>query len=114
MRLHPGETEAVGWRVTTVLDAVQQLRDASPDVAGRPRIIGIDGRGGAGKTMLTERLRTAVPNSAAVHTDDVAWNQVYFDWGPLLADSILQRGRNVSWASSSRVVKRPTAGSRLL
>jgi hypothetical protein len=36
MHLHPGETEteAVGWRVVTVLDAVRQLRDASPDVRG--------------------------------------------------------------------------------
>lgn len=50
MRLYPGETEAVGWRVVTVLDAVRQLRRATPDVTGRPRVIAIDGRGGAGKT----------------------------------------------------------------
>jgi len=37
MRLHPGETEAVGWRVVTLLDAIQQLCDASPGVTGRPR-----------------------------------------------------------------------------
>ncbi len=90
MRLHPGETEAVGWRVVTVLDAVQHLCDASPDVTGRPRVIAIDGRGGAGKTTLAQQLRAAVPNSAVVHTDDVAWNQAYFDWGPLLAERILR------------------------
>jgi hypothetical protein len=39
MRLNPGETEAVGWRVVTLLDAVRQLRDASPDVTGRPRAV---------------------------------------------------------------------------
>ncbi|MFC7645523.1 hypothetical protein ACFQX6_36590 [Streptosporangium lutulentum] len=90
MRLHPGETEAAGWRVMTVLDAVRQLRDASPDVTGRPRIIAIDGRGGAGKTTLAERLRKVVPNSAIVHTDDIAWNHAYFDWGAVLIENILQ------------------------
>ena len=90
MRLHPGETEAVGWRVVTVLDAVQQLLQAAPGVSGRPRVIAIDGRGGAGKTNLAQRLRTAVPNSAVVHTDDIAWNEAYFDWGPLLAERILR------------------------
>lgn len=90
MRLHPGETEAVGWTVVTVNDAVRQLRDASPAVTGRPRVIAIDGRGGSGKTSLAERLHNAVPNSAIVHTDDVAWNQAYFDWAALLAENILQ------------------------
>ncbi|GAB3078964.1 hypothetical protein [Micromonospora schwarzwaldensis] len=90
MRLHPGETEAVGWRTMSVLDAVQHLRDASPDVTGRPRVIAIDGRGGAGKTTLAERLRDAVPNSAVVHTDDVAWHHAYFDWGAVLIENILR------------------------
>lgn len=90
MRLHPGETEAVGWRVVSVLDAVRRLRDASPDVIGRPRVIAIDGRGGAGKTTLAERLREAVPGSAVVHTDDVAWNHACFDWGAALVENILQ------------------------
>lgn len=90
MHLHPGETEAVDWRVVTVHDAVRRLRDASPDVTGRPRVIAIDGRGGAGKSTLAERLRGVVPASAVVHTDDVAWNQAYFDWGALLAENVLR------------------------
>ncbi|MFC6080134.1 uridine kinase family protein [Sphaerisporangium aureirubrum] len=100
MRLHPGETEAVGWRVVALLDVVRQLRDASPDVTGRPRVIAIDGRGGAGKTTLAERLREAVPDSAVVHTDDVAWNHAYFDWGAVLAENILhplRRGEAVDF-----------------
>jgi hypothetical protein len=90
MLLHPGETEAVGWRVVTVLDAVRQLRAASPEVSGRPRVIAIDGRGGAGKTTLAERLCEVVPDAAIVHTDDVAWNHAYFDWGSVLAENILR------------------------
>jgi uridine kinase len=53
-------------------------------------VIAIDGRGGAGKTILAERFRTVMPNSVIVHTDDVAWNHACFDWGALLAEHILQ------------------------
>ncbi|MEU7971296.1 hypothetical protein AB0B48_04575 [Micromonospora sp. NPDC049089] len=94
----------------TVFDAVRQLRDASPDVSGRPRVIAIDGRGGAGKTTLAGRLRQAEPNSATVHTDDVAWNHAYFDWGAVLTENILRplhRGEPVdfrpdAWISHDR------------
>ncbi|GAA2207310.1 AAA family ATPase [Nonomuraea monospora] len=110
MRLHPGETMAVGWRVVTLLDAVRQLCDASPGVAGRPRVIAIDGRGGAGKTTLAGRLCEVVAGSAVVHTDDVAWNHAYFDWGALLAENVLRplhRGeavdfRPAAWISHDR------------
>lgn len=90
MRLHPGEIEGADWRVVTLADAVRHLRDASPEVSGRPRVIAIDGRGGAGKTTLTRRLHETAPRSAVVHTDDVAWNLACFDWGAVLAENILQ------------------------
>ncbi|MEW2145556.1 hypothetical protein AB0869_22355 [Micromonospora vinacea] len=110
MRLHPGETEAAGWRPVTLIDVVRQLRDASPDVTGRPRVIAIDGRGGAGKTTVAEKLRRVESNSAVVHTDDVAWNHACFDWGGVLAENILQplhRGEPVNfrpdaWISHDR------------
>lgn len=89
MRLHPGEVEATGWRVATLPDVVRSLREASPGVAGRPRVVAVDGRGGAGKSTLVERLRAVVPASAVVHTDDVAWHQAFFDWGALLAENVL-------------------------
>jgi hypothetical protein len=100
VRLHPGETEAAGWQVVPLRDAVRRLRAASPGIVGRPRVIAIDGRGGAGKTTLAERLRRTVPDSVVVHTDDVAWNHAYFDWGAVLAENILQpvhRGQAVDF-----------------
>jgi len=50
--------------------------------------------------MLVERLRALVPASEVVHTDDVAWNQAYFDWGELMVESIprpLHRGEAVDF-----------------
>jgi hypothetical protein len=90
VHLHPDEAEATAWRVLTLSAAVQRLTDAAPHVTGRPRVIAIDGRGGAGKTTLAERLRRTVPKSAVLHTDDIAWNHAYFDWGAVLADNILR------------------------
>ena len=90
MRLHPGEVEATGWRVETLSDVVQRLCEAAPDVTGRPRVIAIDGRGGAGKSTLVERLRASCPASGVVHTDDIAWNQAYFDWGDLMVENVLR------------------------
>jgi hypothetical protein len=90
VRLHPGEVEATGWRVEELSEVVRRLRAAGPDVAGRPRVVAIDGRGGAGKSTLVERLRTVVPRSGVVHTDDVAWNQAYFDWGQLMVEHVLR------------------------
>ncbi|WP_433797138.1 uridine kinase family protein [Actinoplanes sp. CA-252034] len=110
MRLRPGEPEAAGWRVTTLAAVVDRLVAASPGVSGRPRVIAIDGRGGAGKTTLVHRLRGVAPGSAVVHTDDVAWNHACFDWGALLAEHVLEplhRGAAVSyrpgaWAAHDR------------
>jgi energy-coupling factor transporter ATP-binding protein EcfA2 len=88
MRLHPGEVEATGWRVERLSDVVRRLR--STDVTGRPLVVAIDGRGGAGKSTLVEQLRAIVPASGVVHTDDIAWNQAYFDWADLLVEGVLR------------------------
>ncbi|MEU3643832.1 hypothetical protein AB0E59_10685 [Lentzea sp. NPDC034063] len=108
MRLHPGETEAAGWRVTRLADVVRRLREEAP--TGRPLLVAIDGRGGAGKSTLAGRLRRIVPRSEVVHTDDVAWHHAYFDWADLLVENVLaplRRGeavafRPVAWAEHDR------------
>ncbi|WP_433651427.1 uridine kinase family protein [Micromonospora zamorensis] len=113
MRLHHGEIEAVGWRPMTVFDTVRRLRDASPGVTGRPRVIAIDGRGGAGKTTLAEKLARMEANSAIVHTDDVAWNHACFDWGAILVENILRplhRGEPVDFRPDAWV-RHARAGS---
>jgi hypothetical protein len=90
MRLHSGEVEATGWRIEKLTDLAQRLRDASPGIAGRPRLIAIDGRGGSGKTTLAQRLRVTVPRSWTVHTDDVAWNHAFFDWTDVIIENVLR------------------------
>ncbi|WP_330277279.1 hypothetical protein OG205_17340 [Lentzea sp. NBC_00516] len=104
MRLHPGETEAAGWRVTRLADVVRRLREEAPD--GRPLLVAVDGRGGAGKSTLVERLRRIVPRSEVVHTDDIAWNHAYFDWGDLLVENVLaplHRGEPVTFRPAAWV-----------
>ncbi|SFQ96840.1 hypothetical protein SAMN04488564_101337 [Lentzea waywayandensis] len=98
MRLHPGETEAARWRVVRLADVVRRLREEAP--VGRPLLVAVDGRGGAGKSTLAERLRRIVPKSEVVHTDDIAWNHAYFDWGDLLVENVLaplHRGEAVAF-----------------
>jgi hypothetical protein len=103
MRLHQGELEASAWRVEGLSQVVRRLHDASPAVVGRPRVFAIDGRGGAGKSTLVDRLRLLVPRSAVVHTDDVAWHLACFDWGNVLVENILRpvhRGEAVDFRPS--------------
>lgn len=90
MKLRPGEVEAGGWQVEKTSDVIGRLIEASSSVVGRPRVIGIDGRGGAGKTVIAGRLQTVVPSSAIVHTDHVAWGYSIFGWGTRMIDNVLR------------------------
>ncbi|SEQ33177.1 uridine kinase family protein [Lentzea albida] len=110
MRLHPGEAEPAAWRVVDLADVVARLRAEAPGPTGRPLVVAVDGRGGAGKSTLAGRLRALVPRSAVVHTDDIAWHHAYFDWGALIAEHVLEtlhRGGEVAfrppaWAEHGR------------
>lgn len=84
MTLFPGEPAAGPWRVEPIAAVLARVRPAD----GVP-IVAVDGRSAGGKTTCAERLRAAVPGAVVVHTDDVAWNQAFFDWVPLLRDGVL-------------------------
>jgi hypothetical protein len=112
LQLAQEEPEAGPWRaepLTAVIDALA-WPGPGPAVAGRPVVLVIDGRSNAGKTTLSARISAAVPGSAVVHTDDIAWQQARFDWADLLSDGILvpvRQGRAVSfrpprWAEHGR------------
>lgn len=109
MRLQPGEVAGSGWRPVPLQQVVDLLRGATPHGPG-PLVVALDGRGGAGKSVLGARIQGLVPNSAVVHTDDVAWWHSYFDWARLLVDGVLapaRRGEAVcfrppAWESRGR------------
>lgn len=93
MSIEPGEPVTQIWEAVTVADLVADIRSATGAVRGRPAVVAVDGRGGAGKSTVAQQLHAAVPNSAIVHTDDVAWNQSFFDWQDLLIQHVLQPAR---------------------
>jgi hypothetical protein len=103
LRLAPEEPEAGPWRaqpLTVVADTV--LRHHGYRTAGhrRPVVLAVDGRSSSGKTTLAARLHAVVPESAVVHTDDIAWWHSRFGWVDLLIGGILapvRAGRSVSY-----------------
>jgi uridine kinase len=68
--------------------------------AGRPAVLAVDGRSAGGKSTLAGRLADAVPGTAVVHTDDIAWWHSVLGWVDLMADGVLEplrRGEAVSY-----------------
>jgi hypothetical protein len=56
---------------------------------GAVRLVGVDGRGAAGKTTYAARLARAADDAPVVHTDDFAsWEQPVEWWPRMLADVI--------------------------
>jgi hypothetical protein len=82
--LHPEEPPAGPWRVERIPDVFAQLA-AQPEMAAglRPIIVAIDGRSASGKTTLAKRVAEAIPATAVVHTDDIAWFHSRFGWADL-------------------------------
>jgi ribosomal protein S18 acetylase RimI-like enzyme len=92
LRLPPGEPEAGPWRTVLVSEVASTvMRLARERGAGhRTVVLAVDGRSSGGKTTLAARLAGAVPGSAVVHTDDIAWYHSRFGWADLLIDGILR------------------------
>jgi hypothetical protein len=89
--LAPGEPEAGPWRAErlTVVAVTVMRPSRGNSAARRPVVLAVDGRSSSGKTTLAARLPDAVPGSAVVHTDDLAWGHSRFGWADLLIDGIL-------------------------
>jgi hypothetical protein len=110
MTLAEHELAAGPWCVSPLSELVSVLLDAGGPHVGRPRIVAVDGRSGSGKTIVAERLRTAVRDAEVVHTDDIAWWHSRFGWHDLMIDGVLEtlhRGQSVhyqppAWASRGR------------
>lgn len=88
--LPSGEPVVAHWRVVRVDVLVELLAAGVGAVRGRPRVVAVDGRSASGKSTLASRLHRAVPRSAVVHTDDLAWHEPLYAWGDLLADGVLR------------------------
>ena len=95
LQLAPEEPEAAPWRAEPLPVLVRALTRRVPGGAGsgRPVILAIDGRSNSGKTSLAARIGAAVPGSAVIHTDDIAWAHSRFGWADLLIDGILVPAR---------------------
>jgi hypothetical protein len=93
MSLGPGEPAAGPWQVRPLADLLHMVLTAAGEPPGRPRVVAVDGRSAGGKTTIANRVRVAVPSSAVVHTDDVAWYESFFGWDTLLADGVLAPAR---------------------
>jgi energy-coupling factor transporter ATP-binding protein EcfA2 len=100
LSLPSGEPAVESWRVEPVNALAILLFDATDPGRGRPRVVAVDGRSGSGKSTLAEQLQAAVPASAVVHTDDVAWHHSFFDWAELLARDVLEPLR---WQDKGRL-----------
>jgi len=74
------------WRVRTYFDVLNELLDGS---ATEPAVIAIDGHGGSGKTSLAKGLAALEPRAAVVNTDELGWQQPFFDWVKPLVENIL-------------------------
>jgi hypothetical protein len=82
VQLPQGEPPFGPWRVVPA--------GAVPDMLGRPRVVAVDGRSGSGKSTACARIAAAVPGTAVVHSDDVAWYHHFFDWAELMAGGVLE------------------------
>ena len=101
MRPGPGERPAGPWRAVEVAELAALILDLAEDAPpGAPRIVAVDGRSGGGKSTLAQQLADAVPDSAVVHVDDVAWHAPMFGWADFLSYGVLEplrRGEAVSY-----------------
>lgn len=91
--LHPEEPAAGPWRVMQTAEVIAVFSDRTRRATDRPLIIAIDGRSSSGKTTLATRIAEIIPDTAVVHTDDIAWWHSRFGWADL-AQHVLETVRS--------------------
>ncbi len=107
-----GEPRATDWGWVS-LSYLAHLVGLAPGgaVPGSGRLVlAVDGRSGAGKSTLARKLADALPGSAVVSTDDLAWHAPMFGWAELAATGVLRpflsgdpvRFRPPAWVSRNR------------
>ena len=104
MLLPAEEPEAGPWRTVPIAELAGLVVAAAGGHHGRPAVVAVDGRGASGKSTLAARLQAAVPRSAVVHTDDIAWHHSFFGWTELLTTGVLEpvrRGEGVRYRPSA-------------
>lgn len=94
LQLAPGEPEAGPWRAESLTKVIEILTRPPVRVSSDPFVLAIDGRSSSGKTTLAARIQRAVPGSAVVHTDDIAWYHSRFGWADQLIDGVLVPARD--------------------
>ncbi|WP_314195227.1 hypothetical protein [uncultured Arthrobacter sp.] len=90
MKPEVGEPGAGPWQAESLEGVVRRLLPAAGHRPDRPWIVAVDGRSGAGKTTLVDRLLSQVPDSDVVHTDDVACHLSFFNWADELREGLLE------------------------
>jgi hypothetical protein len=86
LRLAREEPEAGSWCVEPLAGVIEALIGRGPGravsgrpvVAGRAVVLAVDGAATRGRRRWRRGIREAVPGSAVVHTDDVAWEHSRF------------------------------------
>lgn len=119
MRVPLGSSEPVVERWTPIeakaLLECLGLEHSHLQEGGRPLVVAVDGRSGAGKSTLARRLAAAVPDTAVVATDDIAWHFFMFDWSAALISYVIEpvvRGEAVAYRPPGWIAKnRPGAVS---
>jgi hypothetical protein len=112
LRLAREEPEAGPWRAELLSAVIEALTQPAPGrvIDGRPVILAVDGRSNNGKTTLAARIAAAVPGSAVVHTDDIAWQHSRFGWADLLIGGILEPVTGAGPSATARRAGPSTAG----
>lgn len=93
MTTHAVEPLAAPWTARPFAQVVAQLVRSLPVSGHGPAVLAVDGRSAGGKSSFAARLAAAVPGTAVVHTDDIAWWESFFGWDHLLAEGVLAPAR---------------------